>query len=1050
MHLPRLAVNHSLTVLVSVVILVVFGLITYMELPREAAPDIEIPYITIAVPYLGVSPADIESLITDKIERELKGLENVKELTSNSSEGMSSVMVEFEPNTDIDTALQKVRDKVNLVKPELPPDAEEPIISEINFTDFPIMIVSLSGEQGLIRLKEIAEDLEDQIKMITGVLDVNISGGLEREVQVNVDPAKLSHYNLSLQDVIQCIQTENINIPGGKIDIGEYKYLIRIPGEAETPYEIGDWVIESFGGSNIHIRDVAEVKFGFKERTTIARTEGSESVTLSVTKRSGENLIRISDEIKALLNDLRMQFGDKLRIKIIQDNSKFVRDMVHQLENNIITGLILVVIVLFLFLGFRNAILVGAAIPLCMLITFIVLGIFGITLNMVVLFSLILALGMLVDNSIVLIENTFRHVKGGERREKAAAEAAQEVVKPIAASTLTTICAFAPMLFWPGIMGEFMGYLPKTIIITLLSSLAVAVFINPVFCARFLKVKGQAGEEAIKRYHQHPIIKTYNRFLCWAMVHRVITILIAVAVFILTVMLYFVFNLQRLGVEFFPSVDPEKAFVLIKAPVGTNLETSNELARQIEEDVKEVPDLETYVTNVGSGGGTNVLSAAGGTTTHLARITLDFVDFHERSISTMEHIARLRNQLDYLTGADIEVVREEFGPPTGAPINLEISGPDLGTLNNLAQKARELIKTIPGTANLSDDFESGQPELRILVDRERAMRLGINSSLLASTVRTAVNGTEASNYRVGDEEHDITVRLGEGYRSSVEDISTLEIAAKGKLIPLKNIAEIELAGGPGTIRHIDRRRTITVSADAEEGVNPKMLLGKAREKIRKMELPAGYRMEFTGQNEEEEITKDFLSKAFLVALFLIALVLITEFDSLTKPFIIIFSVVLSLIGVLLGLTIVQIPFGILMTGIGAISLAGVVVNNTIVLIDFIEQLRERGYPKVQAIIEAGTIRLRPVMLTAATTILGLIPLSTGLSFDFQQFKFVIGGENSQWWGPMGVAVIFGLAIATILTLIIVPVMYYYLDRKPDNIPPGEEKTCTTLGVEGIE
>jgi multidrug efflux pump len=1027
MKVTEIALKHRLSVFVLMFIMILTGFYSYLKLPKEAAPDITIPYIIISTPYFGVSPDDMENLVTNIIERELKTLNDVEEIRSTSYESYSVITVEFIAGTDIDQALQKVRDKVDLAKPDLPQDAEDPVISEINFSDMPIMIINISGKMGLVGLKIIAEELEDLVETVPGVIEASITGGLTREVQVNLDPQRLQFYNLGVVDVIDAVRDEHLDTPGGSIDIGNTKFLVRIPGEFAIPEKMKDIVVKVENNRPVYLRDLAEVVYSFKEKDSISRLNGEETVSISIQKRSGENLLNISDRVKELVEGQTAKLPPGVTITITGDQSTEIRMMVNELENNIISGLILVVLVLFLVMGLRNAFLVGIAIPMSMLVSFLVLKLMGQTMNMVVLFSLILAVGMLVDNAIVIVENIFRHNQEGMGLWESALKGTEEVGIAVTASTLTTVCAFAPMVRWPGIVGEFMSFLPITLIITLSCSLFVALVFNPTVCSRFLRASRTVRTIEAKEEKLGPVLRNYLRLLRLAMRRPFLTFATALSMLALIIVVYAFFGH---GTEFFPKSDPNMIFVDVNAPTGTNLETSDKFVKQIEDAVSGLPDIENCVANVGHQG--SDFFAFGGGSTHQSRVMVDMLDREDRSQSSWLTLEQLREGIAHITGADIKVDAEEQGPPTGPPINIEISGEDFPMLGKLAKAVRREIGKIDGIVDIDDDYDAGRPELRVTVDREKAALLGLNTREIAFTIRTAINGTEVAKYRVGEDEYDITVRFAEDKRSSIEDLQNINVFYEGEQIPLANLASIEIAAGSGTILHKDQKRMVTVSADVE-GRNANAALQECKQLLQNFELPSGYMVEFTGQDEEQEESATFLFEAFILALFLISMVLISQFNSLVLPFIIMCSVLLSMIGVLVGLMVTGTPFGIIMTGMGVISLAGVVVNNAIVLIDYIQKLQVRGFEKSQALIQAGLVRFRPVMLTAITTILGLLPLTTGIGFDFKSFKWQMGGDSSQWWGPMGVAVIFGLAFATLLTLVIVPVMYKLLTDITDRM-----------------
>lgn len=1016
MLISDVSIDRRSTVFALMLIILVVGIYSYLVLPRESSPDITIPYVLVVTPYEGVSSGDIESLITHPIERKLKGLKNVEEIRSISAEGSSMITIEFTPDVDIDNALQWVRDKVDQAKGDLPTDLEnDPSILEINISEFPIMMVAISGPVDETVLKVVGEELEDRIEQIPGVLDVVITGGREREIRVEFDPDRLFAYRISLSEVIRAIKQENVNIPGGSIDIGRGKYLLRIPGEFTDPAEIDNLVLTERDGRVIYFKDVAKVVDTFEDRTSRARLGGEQSVSLAVKKRTGVNIIEVADRVFALLQSAEREIPAGIELSITMNQSKDIRRMVSELENNIITGLILVVTVLFLFLGLRNSIFAALAIPFSMLLSFSVLQLLGITLNMVVLFSLILALGMLVDNAIVIVENIYRHMQEGNSGIRAAKIAAAEVGWPIISSTLTTLCAFFPMTFWPGIMGEFMKFLPITLIITLSASLFVALVINPTLCGHFMSLSEKAD---LTEREPAKIIQIYGNSLAWALRHRLLVVMGSFALLIGITLAYVVLGH---GVELFPDIEPNRAFVEIKAPEGTNLEASNQLALQVERFALKEPDARFIVTEVGvssseQGGGESVQS-------NLSKITLDFLDREERQEDSRDVLDRLRNLVAPMPGAEFKVEKQEEGPPTGPPVSVEISGEEIEVLDRLVAQARALIKDVTGLVDLKDDFSKAKPEIRVDVDREKASLLQLSTAEISEMVKAAISGTKLGVYREGEDEYDIIARMPEERRTSVADIENLLVpAVDGSPVPLSTIANIRLSAGFGSIRHIDQKRVVTISADTF-GRNSNEVLQEVQQRLQELKLPSGYQINYSGEQEEQQKAAAFLSKAFVAAILLIMLVLITQFNSLLQTLIVMTSIVLSLTGVFLGLMITVTPFGIIMTGIGVISLAGVVVNNAIVLIDYINQLVRDGMELNAALIRAGTVRFRPVLLTAVTTILGLLPMALRVSYDFKTLTWEIGGESADWWAPMAVAVIFGLAFATLLTLVVVPVLY---------------------------
>lgn len=1038
MNFFKTVVTNRVTIYILVLIIVVAGAISYIGLPREATPSVKIPYIFVSCVYPGVSPEDIENLVTQELEKEIKGISGVKNITSVTRENFCSIAVEFDINIDIDDAMQKVRDKVSIAKTKLPKDVKEPVITEINFSELPMLYVNVTGNLGLWKEKEIAENISDKIEELPGVLSADVVGGVDREIKVDVDANLLKHYNLTFNDISSAIEAENLNIPSGKIDIGKSSYLVRVPGEYKDPELIKNILVKKFSNNAIYIRDVANVTYDYADRKTFSRTNGDESITIVVKKKAGANVIQIANDIKSMLEDNKDLVPEGVKVSYTGDISKFIVNTVHELENGIITGMLLVTLVLFFFLGFKNAILVATSIPFSFLISFSVLSMMGITLNMVVLFTLIVVLGIIVDDAIVVIENIYRLQETQDIDPlNSSILGPKQVVFPVIIATLTIIASFFPLLFFPGIVGDFMKYVPITLIICLFSSLFVAMIISPVQASIFIHYKKDKEKKEKRKFK--PVykflelfntkffassLKIYERVVRKALRYRKTTILITILLLFFVFILY---GILALGVEFFPKIEPQQVNININTPVGTNVYTTNEITKLIEEHIPELTDIEYVVSNVGSSN--NPLDFTGEGIPNKSVISVNFVDKELREQNSFISANQIRQSIKGLTGgAEVELEEREMGPPIGKPVNIELSGYDLKELGRYTHEIKNLIKDIPGLSDLKDNYDESVPEIKVTVDREKASFYGLNTAIIGNTIRTAINGYVATKYRYRDKEYDIIVRLKKEQRNNVEYLSNLYISDKnGNKIPISSVAKVDFSGGIGTISRKNLKRVVTITANAVGRLGTDVLKD-VKSKLKDLKLPENLNISYTGQEEQQKETSDFLSKALVISLLLIFFFIVIEFNSIRTPMIIMVSVLLSIIGVMIGLMVTNTPFGIVMTGVGIIALGGIVVRNAILLLDFQKVLvREEGLSRDEALVKAGLIRMRPIFLTASTTILGILPLASGVDFDWRSFSWVIGGQNSVFWRPMGVAIIFGLMFSTFLTLVIVPVIYSLVD-----------------------
>ncbi|MBN2684738.1 MAG: efflux RND transporter permease subunit [Pontiellaceae bacterium] len=1021
MILTNYAIKFRTAVFVFIAVLVIMGVVSYSTLPREGNPDITIPQIFVTAVYPGTAPEDMENLVAIPIEKQMKDLANVKDISVMAGDSVAVFTIEYFAGADVDSAIQRVKDKIDLAGPDLPEDLDEPVVEGLNFsTDVPIMRFALTGDPDAERLKSTAESLQDDIESIAGVKEARISGTREREIRVEFDLQRLVEYNIPLVDVLGLIGRENVTISAGMLEVAQNKIQVRVPGEIELASDLRDMVVLQRENHPVYLRDIAEVSDTFKDLETTSRINGETAVSLEIYKRAGENSVKLIDSIKELLE--KRNLPSDIKITIVQDDSKDIRDMLAELENNIVSGFILVILVLFIVMGRRNSLFVGLAIPLSMLLSFTIMSLMGITMNMVVLFALILGVGMLVDNGIVIVENIYRlHCEGLSRME-AARKGAAEVAWPVATSTLTTLAAFSPLLFWPDIIGEFMSYIPQTLIITLTSSLFVALVINPAICSALIK-KGKLRFDD-DRTELHPFIRGYEALLRGALNHRGMFVLIGFVLLILTGQLY-----GRFGKEptLFVDVEPSGAQIEVRFPEGASIEKTDAAMRLIEERIQGFDDVKFILATAGQGLSDGFSAGSGGT--YLGSFYIKFVDEKERKGNTSELIEKFRERIGQIPGAEITIDQLQEGPPQQPPVNIEISGEDFEQLNDIATEIKRSISNVPGLVDLRSDYENALPELQFIVDRKRAGLLGLDSESIGFFLRTAIYGTESNRkFRAGEDEYDITIRLPLTSRDQFNLLDEISIPVpEGDPVPLSSLGEFKYTSGSGVIRRKDEKRVITVTGNKSAGRESNELLADIMPIVDQIKLPPGYSIAYTGDNEDQEESTAFLSKAFLLALAGIMVILVIQFNSVLLPLIIFTSIILSIIGVMWGLLITNKAFSIIMTGVGVISLAGIVVNNAIVLVDCINQMKEKGLDTNEAVIHAGRLRLRPVLLTAITTVLGLIPMAIGLSFDIHTFRFTTGGSTSAWWAPMAIAVIFGLVVSTILTLVLVPLMYSLAD-----------------------
>ena len=1043
------AIENRTAIYVLTVLLLVAGYFAYNSLPKENFPEISIPKIFVRTVYPGTSPANMENLVTKQLEKQLKSAQGLKKITSNSYQDFSFITAEFNANVDIKDAKQRIKDAVDKAKTDLPSDLpDDPEVLDINLADLPIMYLNISGDFDLKTLKKYADDLQDRVESLPEISGVDIVGALDPEVQINVDVNKMSAAQLSFYDIQQAIGTENISASGGTVPIDGVRRTLNIKKEYGSAEEISNTIIKSPTGSSIYLRDIASVVDGFKEQESYARLNGKNVITLNVKKRSGQNLIEASDKIREIITEMKVkQFPKGLEIVTTGDQSDKTRVTLHDLINTIVIGFILVTLILMFFMGITNALFVALSVPLSMCVAFLIMPTIGFTMNMIVLFSFLLALGIVVDDAIVVIENTHRIFDNGKVSIKHAAKmAAGEVFLPVFSGTMTTLAPFIPLAFWPGVIGEFMFFLPITLIITLLASLVVAYIINPVFAVDFMeshaadevykptfdkKVKktliyfGIAAvlgylvgfavgnfvviialfyllqhfvlEKTIRKFQNHTWPKAqekYTKFLEWTL-HRPYAILgSTLGLLIFSIVLT---GLIPPRFVFFPSSDPNFVYVYTSLPVGTDQAYTNEVTKKIEQKVTAVvnnlgkQNVSSIISNV-TVGVTDPQDEDQGNYPNKSKVTVAFVEFGERTgKSSTEYLTAIRNAVKGIAGTEISVTQEQAGPPTAKPVSIEITGDNLDSLvkTSIALKNYLVRKRVGGLEELKSDFQNNKPEIIFDIDRERANREGVATRTAAFNLRTALYGTEVSKFRDLDEDYEINVRAQEDQRNNLEALRNLKMTFRDmgmggqiRQVPLSSFANIDYVNTYGGIKRKQQKRIIILSSNVLKDFNENEVVKNIQTEINDFNAPDGVLVKMAGAQEEQAETANFLGLALGVAFFLILIILVIQFNSIGKPLIILSEIVFSIIGVLLGITIFQMEMSIVMMGIGIVALAGIVVRNGILLVEFADLMMEQGMEAYEAVLEAGKTRMTPVLLTATATMLGLIPLAVGLNLDF--------------------------------------------------------------------
>ncbi|AZO94266.1 efflux RND transporter permease subunit [Halocella sp. SP3-1] len=1002
MKIADYSINKKITVLMVVIMILIFGYISFTRLGIDLFPDIDFPVAAVITNYSGIAPEEMESLVTKPIEEQLATVDDVKTISSTSSMGQSTVVVEFNWGRDLDFAALDIREKIDTIRDALPDDADDPLVMKFDPNSFPIMTYAVGGDYSLDTLKEMADnEIEPRLERIAGVASVNITGGKEREILVELDQNKMENYGVSISSIIQAISSENTNISAGNFTRGSKDLLVRTMGKFTDVDSIGEISIPVSGNQGfVPLDKIATVTDTFKDIEEISRVNDLTSIGISITKQSGTNTVAVAKKVKAEMAEIIKEMN--LKSDLIDDDSEFIENAINNVVSSGLIGAILAVVILFIFLrNISSTIVIAVSIPISIIATFVLVYFDGLSLNMISLGGLTLGVGMVVDNSVVILENIYRHRASGMSRLEAASEGASEVSTAIIASTITTISIFVPMVFMEGLASQIFSELALTISFALLASLVIALTVVPTLSAVILHVKDKDRE---RHENDGPITHFYRNTLKWSVKHRGFVLILLLVVFIGSLGLA-----KKVGFEFFPAFDQGEFTINLEMPNGTVLEKTNQVIKQIEKEVKKISEVETYYATVG----TTSSNTISGSISSEGSIDVSLVDEGQRERSTKDIVELLRNKLN-IPDADITIAESSMGPTSSSnPIDIKILGDDLDTLEVLADKVVAEISQVEGVREADSSISEGEPELHINIDRELAARYNLRTGQIGDIVDTAVDGKAVSQYEEGDDEYDITVKFKNDESKGLDEIRNLLIpTSNGAKITLGSVANLQLTTGPQEINREDQERYVEVTANLY-----KVPLGTAmaniRERLNNLDLPAGYGIEYGGDTEDMMESFGQIGFALILGIVLLYMVMASQYQSLSQPFIIMFTVPMALIGVILGLFITGQTFS-LPAGIGLLTLIGIVVNNAIVLVDYINTLRERGRTIMEAIIEAGPIRLRPVMMTALTTILALIPMAMGI------------GEGTEIQQPMAIVIASGLGFSTLLTLYIIPILYSYV------------------------
>ena len=1016
------SLSRTRTVLSIFILLIISGWVTYQNIPKEANPDVTIPFIYVSIVHDAISPEDAERLLVRPMEIELRAIEGVKEMTAVASEGHASVTLEFFAGSDPKEALADVRDKVSLAKAKLPSETEEPEVHEVLMEDQqPTITLTLSGdipERGLLTL---ARNLKDELESISSVLEVEIGGEREDMVEIVVDPLLMESYGLDQNDIYSLLTNNNRLVAAGTLDTGKGRFAVKIPSVFETIQDVMEQPVKVSGDKVVRFMDVAQIRRSYKDPNSIARINGQQAVSLEVKKRAGENIIDTVDQVKAKVQESKAIWPNHIKVTYTGDMSKDVKDMLSDLQNNVLSAVLLVVIVIIAILGTRSAFLVGVAIPGSFLTGILVIAIFGLTVNIVVLFALIMAVGMLVDGAIVVSEFADRMMSEGMPRKKAYAVAAKRMAWPIIASTATTLAAFAPLIFWPGMMGEFMKYLPITLIATLSASLVMALVFVPTIGSLIGKVRPLTDEQKqnllVAEEGNLTQLKgatgRYVRLLDRAIKRPLLSLFAAIG---FSVLVFIGYGMSGLGVEFFPDVEPNGINLKVRSYGDLSIYEKDQIMKDIEARILTVEGIKTLYSR---SGGKDIVGSL--------RMNLKDWDKRRPADQIIEEV--LGNTSD-MAGVEIEIRKDENGPGGGKDLSIELSSKFPNVLNEEARRIRNAIENDGAFVNVDDSASKPGIEWQLKLNRADAARFGADATMLGANVQMVTNGLKLGEYRPDDvdDEIDIRVRFPADKRD-LGRLETLRVKTQHGQVPITHFIERKAVQKVDTINRVDSHRVVTVNADVKVGQQLGKALPRLQAQLEAQGLDPRVKLKVRGENEEQDESMVFLEKAFLVALFVMGIILVTQFNSFYQAMLILSAVLFSTVGVFLGLIILQQPFGIVMSGIGVISLAGIVVNNNIVLIDTYNVLRRQGMDQHEAILRTGAQRLRPVLLTTVTTILGLMPMVLQINIDLFNREIAFGAPSTQWWVQLATAVAGGLAFATVLTLVLTPCLLA-LRKKP--------------------